>query len=155
VSGVSLRPVEDADLDALSGQMRDPESVWMAAFTARDPDDRAAFDARMARLRRSPDMTLRAVTCDGRLAGSIASFVIDGRTEITYLIERASWARGSRAWPWRSSSGWCPPGRYTLVPPATMPPRSMSFTSPVSRPSEPRPLVPRDGTGTSRKPSSG
>jgi RimJ/RimL family protein N-acetyltransferase len=94
VSGVSLRPVKDADLDALSGQMRDPESVWMAAFTARDPDDRAALDARMARLRRSPDITLRAVTCDGRLAGSIASFVIDGRTEITYWIERASCGQG-------------------------------------------------------------
>ena len=49
--GVSLRPVEDADLDALFDQMRDPESVWMAAFTARDPDDRAAFDAHMASTR--------------------------------------------------------------------------------------------------------
>jgi RimJ/RimL family protein N-acetyltransferase len=94
VSGVSLRPVEDADLDALFDQMRDPESVWMAAFTARHPDDRAAFDARMARLRRSPDITLRAVTCNDRLAGSIASFVIDGRTEITYWIECASWGQG-------------------------------------------------------------
>jgi len=54
VPGVSLRPVEDADLDALFDQMRGPESVWMAAFTARGSDDRAAFDARMARLRRSP-----------------------------------------------------------------------------------------------------
>ena len=51
MSGVSLRPVEDADLDALFDQMRDPESVWMAAFTARDPDDRAAFDAHMASTR--------------------------------------------------------------------------------------------------------
>jgi hypothetical protein len=37
VSGVWLRPVEGADLDALSDQMRDPESVWMAAFTFRGP----------------------------------------------------------------------------------------------------------------------
>jgi hypothetical protein len=34
---VALRPVEDSDLDALFDQMRDPESVWMAAFTAEDP----------------------------------------------------------------------------------------------------------------------
>lgn len=46
---VALRPVEDADLDTLFEKMRDPESVRMAAFTAEDPDDRAAFDAHMAR----------------------------------------------------------------------------------------------------------
>ncbi|MCW3819459.1 GNAT family N-acetyltransferase [Micromonospora sp. DR5-3] len=39
---VALRPVDDSDLDALFEQMRDPESVRMAAFTAKDPDDRTA-----------------------------------------------------------------------------------------------------------------
>jgi hypothetical protein len=41
---VALRPVDDSDLDVLFEQVRDPESVRMAAFTAADPDDRAAFD---------------------------------------------------------------------------------------------------------------
>lgn len=61
---VALRPVEDSDLDALFSQMRDPESVWMAAFPTEDPGDRVVFDAHMARVRSSPDVTLRAVTCD-------------------------------------------------------------------------------------------
>ncbi|MGM1062217.1 GNAT family N-acetyltransferase [Saccharothrix sp. Mg75] len=91
---VALRPVEDADLDALFEQMRDPESVRMAAFTAEDPDDRAAFDAHMAKVRALPDGVLRAVTLDGRLVGSIASFVVDGDTEITYWVDRAVWGRG-------------------------------------------------------------
>ena len=39
---VALRPIEDSDLDALLDQMRDPESVRMAAFTAENPDDRTA-----------------------------------------------------------------------------------------------------------------
>ena len=34
---VTLRPIDDSDLDALFDQMRDPESVRMAAFTAGDP----------------------------------------------------------------------------------------------------------------------
>ena len=46
---IALRPVEDADLDALFDQMRDPEGVRMAAFTAENPDDRHAFDAHRAR----------------------------------------------------------------------------------------------------------
>src|SRR5947209_7348315 len=48
VAEVALRPVEDSDLDALFDQMRDPESVLMAAFTAKDPNDRDAFDTHMA-----------------------------------------------------------------------------------------------------------
>jgi RimJ/RimL family protein N-acetyltransferase len=91
---VALRPVEDGDLDALFEQMRDPEGVWMAAFTPPDPDDRNAFDAHMARVRASPEITMRAVLCDGRLAGSIASFPAEGQTELTYWIDRALWGQG-------------------------------------------------------------
>ncbi|HEV2639920.1 MAG TPA: GNAT family N-acetyltransferase [Actinocrinis sp.] len=91
---VALRPIEDGDLDALFDQMRDPEAVQMAAFTAEDPDDRAAFDAHMAKVLAAPDVTMRAVTCDDRLVGSIASFVLDGDTEITYWIDRSAWGQG-------------------------------------------------------------
>ena len=91
---VALRLVEDGDLDALFEQMRDPEGVRMAAFTTEDPDDRNAFDAHMARVRSRPDITMRAVTCDGRLAGTIASFPAEGQIEITYWIDRAAWGKG-------------------------------------------------------------
>jgi RimJ/RimL family protein N-acetyltransferase len=91
---IALRPVTDGDLDALFDQMRDPESVWMAAFTPDDPDDRTAFDAHMAGVRSSPEIVLRAVTCDGQLVGSISAFVLDGQTEVTYWINRAAWGRG-------------------------------------------------------------
>ena len=91
---VALRPIDDSDLDALFEQMRDPESVRMAAFTAENPDDRAAFDVHMARVRALPEATNRAVTVDGRLVGSIASFVVDGDTEVTYWIDRSFWGQG-------------------------------------------------------------
>jgi RimJ/RimL family protein N-acetyltransferase len=94
VSVIALRPVEDSDLDALFEQGREPESVWMAAFTADDPGDRAAFDAHIAKIRGSPDVILRAVTRDGRLVGSAGSFVMDGRQEVTYWIDRAAWGAG-------------------------------------------------------------
>jgi len=91
---VALRPIEDSDLDALFEQMRDPESVRMAAFTTKDPDDRAAFEIHMAKVRTSPEVTTLAVTADGRLVGSIACFVVDGDTEITYWIDRSRWGQG-------------------------------------------------------------
>jgi RimJ/RimL family protein N-acetyltransferase len=68
---VALRPIKDSDLDALFEQMRDPESVRMAAFTTKNPDDRAAFEIHMAKVRTSPEVTTLAVTADGRLVGSI------------------------------------------------------------------------------------
>ncbi len=91
---IALRPVEDGDLDALFEQMRDPEAVRMAAFTADDPDDRNAFDAHMDRVLASPGIIHRAVTSDGRLVGQIASFPSGDETEITYWIDRAAWGRG-------------------------------------------------------------
>jgi RimJ/RimL family protein N-acetyltransferase len=94
VADVTLRPIDDSDLDALFDQMRDPESVQMAAFTARDPNDREAFDTHMSKVRTSPDVTMRAVIRGGRLVGSIASFVMDGDTEITYWIDRSVWGQG-------------------------------------------------------------
>ena len=91
---VALRPIDDSDLDTLFEQSRDPESVWMAAFVAENPDDRAAFDVHMAKVRTSPEVTTRAITVDERLVGSIASFVVDGDTEVTYWIDRSFWGQG-------------------------------------------------------------
>jgi hypothetical protein len=39
-------------------------------------------------------VTHRAVTVDGRLVGSVASFVIDGDNEVTYWIDRSFWGHG-------------------------------------------------------------
>jgi RimJ/RimL family protein N-acetyltransferase len=75
-------------------QMRDPEAVRMAAFTAENPDDRRAFDAHMARVRSLPGVTNRAITCDGQLVGTISSFASGDETEVTYWIDRAAWGRG-------------------------------------------------------------
>ena len=90
----ALRPVEAGDLDAIFEQMRDPESVRMAAFTARDPNDRSAFDAHMAKIMSSPENWLWVITRDSRLVGTIGSWVSDGVTEVTYWIDRACWGQG-------------------------------------------------------------
>ena len=71
---VALRPVNDSDLDALFEQMRDPESVRMAAFVTENPDDRTAFDVHMAKVRTSPEVTTRrSPSMDGLSAVSPAS----------------------------------------------------------------------------------
>ena len=91
---LALRPVEARDLDAIFEQMRDPESVRMAAFTADDPSDRNAFDAHMAKVMASPDNRLWAITRDAQLVGTMGSWVSEGTTELFYWVDRASWGQG-------------------------------------------------------------
>lgn len=65
----------------------------MAAFTPEDPHDRQRFDAHMSRVMKSPENTNRAITWKGDLVGSIASFLVEGQTEVTYWVDRAVWGR--------------------------------------------------------------
>ena len=64
---VSLRPVEDWDLDTIYQQVTDPESVRMAAFTAEDQTDRRAFLNRMSRVRADTSVTYRVIDVDGAI----------------------------------------------------------------------------------------
>jgi RimJ/RimL family protein N-acetyltransferase len=91
---VELRDLDDDDLDAVFEMMRDPEAVARAAFTAADPDDRAAFDEWMRRQREDAAVSLFAVTEDGGFAGTAALFTVDGDREVTYWIARHAWGRG-------------------------------------------------------------
>src|SRR5260370_18286948 len=90
ISQFVLRPVEVSDLDAIFEQMRDPESVRMAAFTPEDPSDRSAFDSHMAKVMSSSENWLRAIIRDSRLVGTIGSYVSEGATEVTYWIDPTS-----------------------------------------------------------------
>jgi hypothetical protein len=79
---VSLRPLEDRDLDTLYQQVTDPESVRMAAFTAEDQTGRRAFLNRMSRVRADKSVPHRVIDVDGAIAGTIASFRIDKNEEL-------------------------------------------------------------------------
>jgi RimJ/RimL family protein N-acetyltransferase len=92
VAQVELRPVEAGDLDAIFEQMRDPESVRMAAFTPEDPNDRSAFDAHMAKVKSSSEVRLWIIS-DSRIGGTIASYVSEGATEVTYWIGPSCWGQ--------------------------------------------------------------
>ena len=91
---VRLRPVRDDDLQIFFEQERDPDAVHMAAFTHRDPSDRAAFDAHWARILARPDVRHRTIEADGVVVGHVSSYVQDGRPEVTYWLGREYWGRG-------------------------------------------------------------
>lgn len=91
---VSLRPIEDRDLDALYAQAVDPESIRLAAFTPAQQADREAFLNRMSRLRTDQSVTCLAIDVDGTAVGSIGAFHIEDELEVTYWVDRAHWGKG-------------------------------------------------------------
>jgi len=91
---IQLRPLQDNDLPILYEQQLDPVANQMAAFTAKDPADRAAFDAHWAKVRADPSITIRAIVVDGQLAGSVLSHSWFGDLEVSYWLGREYWGRG-------------------------------------------------------------
>jgi len=95
VAEVRLREVVDDDLPVFFEHWNDPEANRMAAFTAADPSDRTAFEARWARLRSDSSVTNRTIEVDAQVAGTISSWDNDGTREITYWLGREHWGKGA------------------------------------------------------------
>lgn len=89
-----LRDVTDDDLPIFFEQQLDPQANWMAAFTAKDPTDREVFMAKWARIRQDKDILIRTIVYDGRVAGSVLSYVSDGEPEVSYWLGREFWGKG-------------------------------------------------------------
>ncbi len=88
---VSLRSVEDQDVEVFFGHQADPVAVEMAAFPARDRDQ---LSAHWAKLRGDETLFVRTIVADGLVAGNIGSWPDSGRQFLGYWIGREFWGRG-------------------------------------------------------------
>ena len=95
-SDVLLREVTEDDLVIFFEQQHDPDANWMAAFTAKDPTDWAAFAAKWAKILDDRTGTAKTIVCGGRVAGYLLNFIApwSGQREVSYWIERDHWGRG-------------------------------------------------------------
>ncbi len=91
---IKLRPTKIADLDILFQFQLDKEGGYLAAFMPKDPTNKAAYIAKHTKLLSDPTVNNQTVTIDNIIVGSIAKFVMDGDTEITYWIDRKFWGQG-------------------------------------------------------------
>lgn len=91
---VVLREPTEGDLAVFFEQQRDPSANAMAAFTRKDPDDREAFIAHWAKILSDGSVRVRTILFDGRVAGSVLSYVESGRTEVSYWIGKEFWGQG-------------------------------------------------------------
>ena len=89
-----LRGVTEEDLPTFYEQQLDPDAIFMAAFTAKDPSDRAAFSRHWQKIRVDATVIARTIVVDGQVAGHVMSYEEDGRCEVTYWLGKEFWGRG-------------------------------------------------------------
>jgi RimJ/RimL family protein N-acetyltransferase len=75
-------------------QQLDPQANHMAAFTAKNPADRAAFDAHWAKILGDRSITLKTILYQGQVAGNVVCHSWFGEPEIGYWIGRQYWGKG-------------------------------------------------------------
>ena len=85
---VTLRATRAADLDELFRFRTDHEANRMAAFVAKDPTDRAAFDAALLEQERAYAIDLKIANNPARVKAPEDGIPIEGRGLLYYVILR-------------------------------------------------------------------
>jgi len=93
-----LRKMIDSDLDVLFEYERDPEAVNMAAFTAKDPNDRIAYDKHWEKIRNTESVIIRTIIDDDTVVGSIIKWENQDKSEVSYWVGKEFWGRGIATW---------------------------------------------------------
>lgn len=91
---IKLRPTEISDLDYLFEFQTDKEGGYLAAFMPKDPTDKSAYLNKYIKLLNDSTVNNQTIIFGKAIVGSIAKFVMEGDTEITYWIDRNFWGQG-------------------------------------------------------------
>lgn len=91
---IKLREVEKDDLQVFYKQQLDPEAIFMAAFTAKDPADWEGFQIHWARILGDESIIIRTILFEGHIAGHILSHAWFGEREVSYWLGREFWGKG-------------------------------------------------------------
>lgn len=94
VDAVLLRALVEDDLNHFFAHQLDADANWMAAFTAKNPADRAAFDAHWRKILADERIILRTILYGEEVAGHITVHPWFGEPEISYWLGKAYWGKG-------------------------------------------------------------
>jgi RimJ/RimL family protein N-acetyltransferase len=91
---IQLRDVIETDLSIFFDQQLDPEANYMAAFTRKDPADKESFMAHWTRILNDESILIKTILFEGKIAGSVLSYVQSGEREVSYWLGKEYWGRG-------------------------------------------------------------
>jgi RimJ/RimL family protein N-acetyltransferase len=93
-----LRNVVNDDLPIFFDNQLDHEANYMAAFTAKDPTNQEAFMAHWHRILAEETNIIQTIICNGQVAGSVSSYLDEGKPEVTYWLGKKYWGQGIATW---------------------------------------------------------
>ena len=93
-SDITLAETEQDDLNAFFQFQLDEEANYLAAFTPKDPNDKAAYIEKYTKHLADPTIHMRTIKVNDVIAGSIAKFIMENEAEITYWIDKKFWGQG-------------------------------------------------------------
>ena len=93
-NAILLTKTEPADLHALFQFQLDKEANHLAAFTAKDPNDKAAYLKKYTPFLSDPTINMRTIKANNEIVGSVSKFIMENEAEITYWIDRKFWGQG-------------------------------------------------------------
>lgn len=93
-----LRDVLSDDLPIFFEQQLNQEANYMAAFTAKDPTDQEAFIAHWHKILETDTCMIKTIIFNGQVAGSVSSYLDEGKPEVTYWLGREYWGKGIATW---------------------------------------------------------
>ncbi len=93
-SDIILRKTVTDDLDILFTFQLDEDANYQAAFTASNPDDKAAYLQKYTKFLDDPTIHMMTIIVDNAIVGSIAKFETEGEAEVTYWIDKKCWGKG-------------------------------------------------------------
>ena len=93
-SHIQLRDVMEEDLPIFFEHQQDSSASHMAAFTAKDPANREAFQSHWARIRGDASVTIKTILHAEKVAGHVSSFEQFGHREVSYWLGKEHWGRG-------------------------------------------------------------
>lgn len=91
---ITLTETERDDLNAFFQFQLDKEANYLAAFTAKDPNDKTAYLEKYGKLLTEPTVNMRTIKVNNVIAGSVSKFMMENDAEITYWIDRNFWGQG-------------------------------------------------------------
>jgi ribosomal-protein-alanine N-acetyltransferase len=93
-NNITLTKTEKDDLNAFFQFQLDPEANYLAAFTAKDPNDKTAYIEKYSKFLTDPTINMRTIKANDEIAGSVAKFIMHNDAGITYWIDKKFWGQG-------------------------------------------------------------
>lgn len=91
---ITLTNTEEEDLNLFYQFQLNEEANYLAAFTFKDPNNKAAYIEKYTKLLHDPTVNMKTIKMNDEIVGSVAKFFIKEEAAVSYWIDQKFWGQG-------------------------------------------------------------